>query len=58
MLPNAKGGAILTFDKKVFELTCTTKNGCKWKYLKEQDMAIPRRYHVSINIPSNTAVDC
>merc|ERR1712223_509264 len=58
MLPNAKGRAILTFDKKVFELTCTTANGCKWKYLKEQDMAIPRRYHVAINIPSNTAVDC
>lgn len=56
--PNTKGGAIITFDKKVHELTCTLKNGCKWNYLKEQDMDIPRRYHVGINIPLNTIVDC
>merc|ERR1711935_74872 len=58
IIPNTKGGGILTFDKKVFELTCTHSGGCKWKHLKKQNMAIPCRYHVGISIPANTVVKC
>lgn len=58
LLPNTKGGAILTFDKKVYVLTCTTVDGCKWDRKMEHDMDIARRYHVGISIPANTHVKC